>query len=250
MSTAMPFQEFQRAFAHHVRSPRKVPPPAGVPRRPMRLYGELLYNNLVGFIDACFPVSRQVLGERRWGRLARHFFSEWRCSTPWFREIPREFLRWLDSGGAPMALPPYLLELVHYEWVELAVDVLDAEPDWARIDVDGDLLEGRPAVNPALMNLSYRWPVHLVGPAYRPRKPRETNLVVFRDGEGGVRFSEFNAVSARLLALLLPGQLTGAAACQRIAGELRHPDPERLTAHGHGLLKEMAGAQIILGVLK
>lgn len=250
MSAVHPFQRFQRDFALHVRDPRAHPRPAGVSARRMALYDELLFNNLVGFIDACFPITRSLLGERRWRRLGRRFFAEWRSQTPWFHEIPREFLRWLTESGIAQPLPPYLPELAHYEWVELAVDVMDVAIAPGRIDGAGDLMQGRPVLNPALMNLAYRWPVQRIGLSYRPRKPQAVNLVVFRDTGDAVRFLEINTVAARLLDLLAPGTLSGSQACMKIAAELAHPDPPQVIVHGHRLLADLACEQAILGVWK
>jgi uncharacterized protein len=240
------FQQFQHEFARHIRDPRGSPRPPGVPARRMAIYNELLYNNLEGFLIACFPVSRSILGERRWPRVVRAFFREWRSHTPYFREIPREFVRWLNEGVPPMALAPWLRELAHYEWTELAVDVMAVEtPPCAAA---GDLLAGRPVLNPALMNLGYAWPVHRISPAWRPRKPRETRLLVFRDESFEVRFAELNPVSARLLALLQQEAVTGRAACLRVAAELKHPDPEVVVAHGAALLEQLRSQGAILGV--
>jgi hypothetical protein len=248
MRAALPFQQFQYAFGRHLRDPRRHARPAGVPARRAGIYAELLFNNLTGFLDACYPVTRAVLGARRWRRLQREFFRAARCRTPWFREIAREFLAWLNAADG-IALPPWLRELAHYEWVELALDVMDADrpPHAPR----GDLLNGVPALAPALMNLVYAWPVQRIGPEYRPRKPRRTHLLVFRDetGAGGaVRFVELNPVSARLVDLLGAGGRTGRDACLQVAREIAHPDPAAVVAHGAALLEQLRAAGAILGV--
>lgn len=235
------FQNFQLEFGRHVRDPRHAPRPAGVPARRMAIYNELLFNNLTGFLDACFPITRQILGERRWRRLHRAFFRSARCRTPWFREIPREFLDWLppDSG------PRWLTELAHYEWVELALDVMDAAIP--AHDPRGDLMTGIPVLAPALMNLAYAWPVQRIGPDYRPRKPQSTHLLVYRDADDEVQFIELNPVSARLVDLLQEAGLTGHAACSVIADELGHANPETLIKHGAALLQQLRSAGALLG---
>lgn len=239
------FQQFQRDFGRHLRDPRTAARPAGVPARRMALYNELLFNNLEGFLLACFPVMRQVLGARRWLRLVRAFFSEARCRTPYFREIPREFLDWLMAANAlPVAVPPWLRELAHYEWVELALDVMDvASPPH---DSAGDLLDGVPVLAPALMNLAYAWPVQRIGPDWRPRKPVATHLLVFRDAEDRVQFVALNPVSARLVALLQAGA-TGRAACRAIAAELGHAQPDAVATHGARVLADLHALGAILG---
>ena len=102
------FQQFQRDFARRCRDPRAARP-AGVPARRMAVYEELLFNNITGFLDACFPVCRQLVGEVTWRRLNRGFFRDWRSATPIFREIPQEFLTYL--GGCTRPLPAWFRDL-------------------------------------------------------------------------------------------------------------------------------------------
>ncbi|MBV6477013.1 MAG: putative DNA-binding domain-containing protein [Rhodocyclaceae bacterium] len=245
MNAPLPeFQRFQFAFARHVRDPRGAARPAGVPARRMGLYNELLYNNIENSLNACFPVARALLGVRRWPRLVRAFFRDWRCLTPHYREIPREFVRYLTEMAEGQ--PAWLAELAHYEWAELAVDTMDAPPAPA-CDAEGDLLDDRPVLAPALMSLAYAWPVHRIGPAHRPRQPAATHLLVFRRTDDTVGFMELNPVSARLVALLQEDAPTGRAAALRIAAELSHPQPEAVVAGASAVLSELRAAGAIYG---
>lgn len=245
MSTPLPeFQRFQFAFARHVRDPRGATRPAGVPARRMGIYNELLYNNIENSLNACFPVARNMLGSRRWPRLVRAFFRDWRCQTPHYREIPREFVRYLNEMAE--GLPPWLMELAHYEWAELAVDIMDAPPAPA-FDPEGDLLDGRPVLAPALMNLAYAWPVHQIGSAHRPRRPAPTHLLVFRRVDDTVGFMELNPVSSRLVALLQEGSTTGREAALRIAQELAHPDSDLVTTGAAATLDTLRQSGAIYG---
>jgi uncharacterized protein len=230
------------AFGRRCRDPRAARP-AGVPPRRMAVYEELLFNNITGFLDACFPVGRKLLGDTRWRRLNRAFFRDWRSHTPIFREIPQEFLRFLESTRQP--LPAWFRELAHYEWVELAVDTSAAvQPPH---DPAGDLMHGRPLVNPTLMNLAYDWPVHRIGPDSRPRQPAPTNLLVFRDEADVVRFVETNAATARLLALLREHGGTGEEACEQLAGELDQKSAMAVRLHGPAILDDLRRQGAILG---
>ena len=73
------FQRYQLAFTAHIRDPKAQPRPKQVEARRMKVYTELLFNNVEGALLACFPVLRQVLGVRKWNRLAREFFAVHRC---------------------------------------------------------------------------------------------------------------------------------------------------------------------------
>lgn len=238
------FQAFQYAFARHLRDPHHTPRPAGVPARRMAVYNELLFNNVCGFLDSCFPVSRRVLGEARWRRLGRSFYRDWPLHSPLYREIPREFVRYLEALHGSR-LPRWLPELAHYEWAELAVDVMEvAVPPH---QPDGDLMQRPVQLNPALLSQAYAWPVHRIGPAYRPRRPQPTHLLLYRDADDAVQFTQINPVTARLLALLAAAPTTGEAACRQIAAELQHPAPAQLMAFGAALLDDLRRQHIILG---
>jgi uncharacterized protein len=246
----LPFQDYQYAFAAHIRDPRANPRPAGVPPRRMRIYNELLFNNLEGFLLACFPVSREVLGARRWRRLVRAFFAGHRCRTPFFRQIPEEFVEWLRGvrAGHPED-PPFLPDLAHYEWVELALHVSPLEPDWTTIDRTGDLLGLRPALNPVAMLLTYPYAVHRIGSRYRPTAPdpQPTHLLVFRNLQDRIRFLELNAVSARLIAMLHQASLTGTGALEAIVRELGHPNPAAVMHGGREILDSLRREEAVLG---
>ncbi len=247
MPSVPAFQRFQREFARHLRDPHHASRPDGVPARHAAAYSELLFNNVCGFLETCFPISRQLLGEARWRRLNRCFYRDWPLSTPWFREIPGQFVRYLAEATPRQPLPRWFAELAHYEWAELAVDVMDCTAP--AHNPAGDLMSEAIALNPALMNLAYAWPVHRIGPDDRPRKPLATYLVVFRDTEDIVRFSEINAITSRLLTLLDSGSLNGIEAIGQIASELQHPHPESLQAHGAALFDDLRHQGIILGTL-
>jgi len=247
------FQAFQFAFARHIRNPKAHPRPAGVSAQRMGVYNELLYNNLEGFLLTCFPVLRQVLGARKWGKLVRDFFTEHRCHTPFFRQIPDEFIQYLQSGrGLREIDPPYLQELAHYEWIELVLGISNKETPLHQIDTDGDLAVGYPALNPVLALLQYQYPVQRIGPKFKPLAPppQPTYLLVFRNPEYQVEFIELNPVAARLVDLLqhsAPGDSASAPLLQQIAQELNHPEPQVVVQGGLDILRELHAAGAILG---
>lgn len=248
MNSLPAFQQFQRDFGLHLRDPRTATRPAGVPARRAKAYRELLFNNVCGVVDTCFPVSREVLGERRWSRLQRTFFAEWRSQSPLFCDLPREFLRWLSEGKVPVALPAWLHELAHYEWAELAVDIMQTRA-LPVFNADGNLLEGKPVVAPAHMLLAYQWPVHRIGADFKPRKSAPVQLVVFRNVDDRVQFAEINPVTSRLLALLADGTTSGRTACLQVAAELQHPNPQVVVDGGAAMLTELKNWGVIYGVV-
>lgn len=217
----------------------------------MKVYNELVYNNLEGFLLACFPVLRQVLGKRLWTKLVRDFFSVHRCHTPYFRQIPDEFIHYLKiERGVRAEDPAFMQDLAHYEWVELMLSVSSREIDLALIDIDGDLMSGWPALNPLLSLQSYAYPVHRISPRFKPgaEQKEETHFAILRNRDDEVKFIVLNPVSMRLLFLLQATALSGAAALLQIAAELKHPDPDVVLAGGQEIMQSLRASQAILGI--
>lgn len=245
------FVRKQYEFAAHIRDPEGSPKPGDVDERRMAVYRELFYNNVEGFIANTFPVLRQLMSDDNWHALVRDFFIRHRAKTPLFLEIPEEFIAYLQSERTPQAEdPPFLLELAHYEWVELALSIAEETIEQNGIDPQGDLFDGIPVVSPLAWALSYRYPVHHIGPEYRPEAPDEqpTHLVVYRDREDEIGFLAINPVTARLLTLLEEDTgLTGRAALERIAQELQHPNPQAVIDNGRQILEQLRQRDILLG---
>ncbi|MGD8482640.1 MAG: putative DNA-binding domain-containing protein, partial [Gammaproteobacteria bacterium] len=139
------FQELQFAFAGHIRDPENNAAPEGIEDRRMAIYRQLFFNNVSQLLSRTFPILFRILGQDRWEALIRDYFSRHRSHTPLFLEMPREFLQYLEKErGQAEGDPPFLYELAHYEWVELALSIDEREPDPASVDPRGDLLDGRP----------------------------------------------------------------------------------------------------------
>ena len=244
------FQRRQWAFAAHLRDPAGHPPPEGMPERGLAVYRELVFSNLEGLLAGTFPVLKATLGEEAWPALVRDFLAEHRAATPLFPAVAEELLAYLaEEREARLADPPFLAELAHYEWAELALS-LAAEPDRAGIDPDGDPLAGPPVVSPLAWGLTYRFSVHRIGPDFRPdAAPAEpTHLLVYRDPDEEVGFLAVSAPVLRLLELL-DGAITGAEALERLAGGLG-ADPGSIREYGRGVLTDLARRGILLGIAR
>ena len=245
------FQRQQLAFTAHIRDPRNNPLPEGVPARRMGIYTELFFNNINEQLSGNFPVLRQITGDQPWYAMVRDFMIRHRSETPLFTEVGLEFIDYLqrEREAAPGDWP-FMLELAHYEYVELAVAISTAEDELGDYDPNGDLLQGRPLVGPTAWNLTYQWPVHQIGPEYLPeQQPAEpTQLVVYRDRQDNVHFLQINVVTQRLLQLLKENpERTGLDALKTIAGELAHPDPQAVVTGGRELLDDLRRRNVILG---
>lgn len=247
------FLRAQIEFAAHIRDPEHCQRPADVEDRRMAIYRDLFYNNVEGFVSSGFPVLRSLYEDRAWQRLVRSFFVHHRCKTPYFLEIAQEFLHYLEhEHPKDPADPPFLVELAHYEWVELALQIEDEAVDPDGVDPQGDLLNGIPVLSSLAWVLSYRFPVHRISPDFCPCEPpaAPTHLLVLRDRSDHVRFHEINAVTARLLTLLgEDSSKSGRELLLQIAAELQHSKPDSVVVNGLQILEDLRRQGVVLGCM-
>ncbi len=183
------FQKLQKQFAAYIRDPENCPyAPAGEksiePRR-LEAYQSLFFNNLASFFSQIFPVTLTILGELRWQEIIREYMIKHDAKTPLFHELGEEFLAFLEREFEPRESDPaFLLELAHYEWVELALSVsteqgftggetfLKKELRWNQ----------KYQLSPVAWPLAYEWPVHRLSLRYQPEQvPKDaTTLLVYR----------------------------------------------------------------------
>lgn len=239
-------QQFE--LTRHLRDPQASPAPPGLDDRRLGIYRDLLFNNIEGLLSGNFPVVSQVLGPPRWQRLVRDFYRDYRCRTPLFAEIAREFLRYLDDLDA-QAIPAFVPELAHYEWVELALQLSDAAaPDDDPSIGDDELLDHLVQLSPLAWPLAYAWPVHRLGPDYQPDQapPAPTLVLLRREADGEVRFSELSPLAYRLIERI--GQappLSARAQLQALAHEAGSDDAAAFIDLGQGLLRQMRASGVI-----
>ncbi|MDG6773730.1 putative DNA-binding domain-containing protein [Thiomicrorhabdus sp. ZW0627] len=195
-SIAQPhFQKLQQQFAEHIRNPEKPYAPKGEqqiePRR-LEVYESLFFNNVEGFFNSLFPVTSAVLGEDRWQQLMREYMIKHRARTPLFHRLGEEFLAFLNDSYEPQQQDPtFLLELAHYEWVELALGISPEEADSNPTGLKADLQQAY-QLSPVAWPLVYDWPVQQISVDYQPETAPEqvTTLLVFRNADDRVEFME------------------------------------------------------------
>lgn len=200
----MELTRLQKQLSDHVRDPEASPGPADVEQRRLDIYRDLFFNTVEGFLCTAFPVARKLYAEDAWRALVRDFMRCHQCASPYFVQLAEEFLEYLSGERVGTeADPPFLIELAHYEWVELALDISTETLPPAKPRSPGEL----PAVvqlSPLAWSLAYQFPVHQISPGFQPEVPGElpSFLLVYRNREDEVGFVEINAATARLLALL------------------------------------------------
>lgn len=241
------FKAKQHEFAAYIRDPENNPPPADVKPQRMAMYRELFFNNIDSFLSANFPVLRAILDDRQWFELGQDFFAEHASRTPHFSQIPEEFLDYLQNERNSSGDFPFMLELVHYEWVEMALTIAKETVPANRHSLD-DLQSRRIRLSPLAWPLAYQYPVQKISPDYLPEAPPElaTFLIVYRNPDDEVNFIEITPITYRLLEIIQEHEQVLAADCLRqVAEESKHPNPDMIIAGGLQILKELAQKMVI-----
>ena len=260
---------FQREYGQHLRNPQphnKVL--QAIPKRRSQVYEELFFNNICGFINNCFPVAKSLFSDDRWLQYCREFFTQWRCETPYFSEIPSEFVAYMAQAHIAEHNPAWLPELLHYEWIELEVDISIATPlntsSKTSSNPPGNPLsnplsnplrdtaqsaltdQARVFTTPTLRNLAFSWPVHRISEDHIPAEPEATFLAVYRNSEDSVEFMEINAMTAALLEIIAAEPMTAEQALTQLAIAINHPAPEQLVQFGESIVNDFIDREILI----
>jgi len=239
------FQRYQLEFTAHIRSPKTAKKPMKVPDARMGVYSEIVFNNIYNSVSACFPVCRTILSKSAWLKLTRQFFALHQATTPLFREIPQEFLKFITSVAD---LPIYFQQLAHYEWVELAVSLQTVITP--KLSKKTDLLNENPILAPANMLLEYDYPVHKISAEFKPKKKESTYLLVFRNTDFEVRFIELNPMTFQLLRLIQESKMTGEQALISLAEQIPHSETHAVIAFGLEILQNLIEQGALIGSVK
>lgn len=196
------FQETQLAFIDHLKNPEANQFDHSIEDRRLKVYRELFFNNIKGFLSTGFPVLESLYSETQWQALARQFFAEHECRSPFFVDISKEFVEYLSNTYQLKDIdPPFLTELAHYEWLELAMSVKKQTRDVTYWDGKSDI--NSVSMSELATLVSYQFPVHQIRPDFQPQEPAEpVYIVVYRDADDAVNFTLVNAVTAHLLSLV------------------------------------------------
>jgi uncharacterized protein len=241
------FKTKQLEFTAYIRDPENCAAPADVKQNRMAMYRELIFNNIDSFLSDNFPVLKQIHDDQQWQTLIQDFFSKHKSKSPYFSEIPEEFLDYLENERDNADDFPFILELAHYEWVEMVLAIAKEEVIVSPCCTQ-NLLDEYIKLSPLAWPLAYQYPVQRIAPDYLPRQAPEqpTCLIVYRDPQYEVHFIEITPITYRLLQLIQENEHYCAKDCLiQVTKELSHSDPDRLVDAGLTILKELAEKGII-----
>ena len=238
MTAPNELRAFQLSLGKYLRSPSTEALPPGINARGARVYEDLLFNNVSGFINSCFPVARALTTEEMWTTIIRAFFKYWRAKSPYFKDIPEEFLQYLQQSSVLDNLPSWFFELAHYEWIELYIDTENTQKVVPQ--------KGKITLNQPLIPLIYQWPVHQICEKFQPESSQETCLIVLRDADNETKFIETNSATILLLQMLAAKPLAPSTLFKNLATAFDRPYDEQFQGFCQSIVKDLSQQHVLL----
>lgn len=244
----MSLQLSQQAFINHIKDPKKHPQIKGIEDRRMKIYRDLFFNNILGFVSGSFPVLHSLYQEADWQQLVRQFFIKHDCHSPYFVDISSAFIEFLSEQYTLQKNDhPFMLELAHYEWVELEISIRKQQHHYERLTLE-QLADAPLVVGELAWPLSYSFAVHQISDENIPEQPVEggVHLIVYRDEDDDVQFMQINGVTALLMQILTQNPGVNMAQINATLGEaLPQFDSHVLQAGAIDMVQKMADKGII-----
>lgn len=246
-------QDRLRILTAHLRNPAQQPCPGFMDAQAVDLYRELLVGNFDAALRACFPLWIRCLGEARYLLWRDAFIAEHACRSPFFRQIPDEFMAYLSQNPQRLQQDlPYALELAHLEWLELALGVAqtDTLPEHSGSAVQD------PWTTPLRLNavhalVQYAYPVQqlILRPTFSAAPvldPNPVSLYLYRNRVDAVQMLEPDALSLQILVSLDADPQSGSAIFQHWQDHGKiDGNAQTVAEQMQGLLRQMLDLQMI-----
>ncbi len=239
----MKFQQVQYHFVAYLRSPLQNEKPADVEQERLNVYRELLFNNVSAFVSSAFPVLKSLYTESAWQQRLQLFFAGYRCESPFFLSIAMSFLDFLQEQYQIQSDDPvFMLELAHYEWLELELATRKAEVGMTVVDLKQQALQ----LSDLASVQAYQYPVHKICVEFQPTETEASFLLIHRNQDDEVKFIALNQLTTLLLQVLAqqPGlrltELVG-----QLSAYVPQLDPSQLLSGAQTILHDFAEKGIV-----
>lgn len=157
-------------------------------------------------INAAYPLTKNLLAEREWTVVVKDFYRSGAMESPQLWRMPEALIAFVDKNYAQLQRKyPFLLELMHFEWAEIAVYMM---PDnKVEMPLNGDVENDHIVINPEMELLHFHFPVYLKPAGTISINDRSNFFVsLHRHPESGkVLFTNLSPLTAQMIALLHEG---------------------------------------------
>lgn len=232
----------QFSMGKYLRDPDQISKPNNMDERRVGIYRDLVFNNIESLLSSAFPVINSILTDEQWQALVREFLRDFRAQTPYYTQLSAEFVVFLSQRTIRDNEPAFLIELAHYERIELDLYMLDENSNQNHKPT-GSLLDTPLSLSTLAIPLAYQYPVHRIGNDFVPDKPplHPTFLLLFQDEEQEVRFFELQPLAYQLVLKLAEGKKSSGATLLKEIGA----NHTTLLQQGEQLLNQLNSLNVI-----
>ncbi|HDC1419312.1 TPA: putative DNA-binding domain-containing protein [Salmonella enterica] len=89
------------------------------------IYRKIIRLNLFTFIDCCFREAPLWCKNNQWGKAKEHFFNNGKSISPYFQDIPGEFLNFCQKH---FLLDPVVLAFMDFEYTQQMAEIITTPP--------------------------------------------------------------------------------------------------------------------------
>lgn len=245
----MSLKELTERFTHYCRTGESHPSLKANPER-LAVYLDLHRNNIDEAIDKMYPLTRLVLKDKRWKKLVDAFVAEEECSSPFYWQMPRFLMEFVKKNNwAKKFKVPYLDDLMHFEWIEVELELMPDAPQEPYVK-EGNVLRDRLYFNPESRLLTYSYPVFEKKELPRPMEKGNYFLLAFRrPSDGQVYFISVSPFFATVIQLLKERPLSGDEVLKTTA-KLFKMEEAKVLAKGEKFLEDLLEKEAIYGFKK
>lgn len=245
--SALNLEQYQEQMGAFLRNPGKNSMPINLDDRRAGVYRDLVFGNIESQLSGSFPVIHSLFEGERWLNLVREFLSDYRAQTPYFTKLSQEFVSFLAQRDEDDSIPNFLLELAHYERVE--IDLFMQDDEFERIKLSAsEVREQTLGLASTATLLAYAYPVHQISPDFQPEDAPATPtlLLLFQNEEREVRFFELQPLAYQLALKISQGnKLSGLDALKTLANEFNLPFTETFQEQGLQLLEQLNELKVL-----
>lgn len=128
-------------------------------------YHRLVQNVMADALERPFPITIQWIGRENWQLAVQYFIENHNCTEPQIWKLPFEFLQYYQQHPFPFDAEKFqaLTELMHFEWLEVEVFMMDDEPI-PSFQAEGNINAAIFVPNPEIRILGMAYPFHLKAP--------------------------------------------------------------------------------------
>lgn len=124
-------------------------------------YRRLVYNVIKDTLKTAFPITRKLIGKKRWEKSVAYFIKNHKCQTPQIWKLPLEFYEYYTNTNFPFKKEfPFLNDLLQYEWLEIDIFMMEDLPI-ENFKKEGNYKTDIFIPNPEIKILPIQYPFHL-----------------------------------------------------------------------------------------